>query len=144
MVTLFQQSWADKMVERLRNVIERDSKKSKASPSDKAPEPKRRRKGTDLLRRYPVNSNAPTDSNENAETLELHKKAINAELAKAKPRDCVLLPLLRSTYGERRIFILNEQTSVQGILQEYKALSRPAVVSSKTIVHSCNWILYAD
>ena len=71
MLTLLQQSWADKMVERVRNVIKRDSKKSKASPSEEAPEPKRRRKGTDLLRRYPVNSNAPTDSNENAETLEL-------------------------------------------------------------------------
>lgn len=85
------------------------------------------------MRRYPVSSTAPTDSSENAETLELHKKAIDAELAKVKPRENVLLPLMRSTYGERRIFILNEEISVHGILQKYQALSRPAVVSNETL-----------
>lgn len=121
------------MVERVRNVIKRDSKKAKGAPSEEVPEPKRRRKGTDLMRRYPVSSNAPTDSSENAESLELHKKAIDAELDKAKPRESVLLPLMRSTYGERRIFILNEETSVHGILQKYQALSRPAVVSNEAL-----------
>ena len=129
-----QQSWADKMVERVRNVIKRDSKKAKGAPCEEVPEPKRRKKGTDLLRRYPVNSNTPTDSSENTESLELHKKAIGTELARAKPRDSVLLPLMRSTYGERRMFILNEETSVRGILQKYQALSRPAVVSSESVL----------
>lgn len=120
------------MVERVRNVIKRDWKKTTGVCAEEVPEPKRRRKGTDLLRRYPVNSNTPSDLSENAETLEVHNKAIEAELAKAKPRDNVLLPLMRSTYGERRMFVLNEQTSVSGILLKYKALSRPAVVSMKT------------
>lgn len=60
----------------------------------------------------------------------MHNKAIKVELAKAKPRDSVLLPLMRSTYGERRMFILNEATSVQSILEKYCALSRPAIVSA--------------
>ena len=54
---------------------------------------------------------------------------IDTELGKAKPRESVLLPLMKSTYGERRIFILNEATSVAIILTNYPALSCPAIVS---------------
>ena len=130
-LVFLQQSWADKMVERVRNVIKRDSKKARGMPVDEAPEPKRRRKGIELLRSYPVSSKASTDTSENAESLAIHLKALCTELSKAKPRDGVLLPLMRSTYGERRMFILNEETSVQGILEKYRALSRPAIVSGK-------------
>ena len=95
------------MVERVRNVIKRDSKKTKGAPSKETPEPKRRRKGIELLRRYPVSS---SEMSENTESLD---KAIGAEFAKAKPRDSVLLPLMRSTYGVRRMFILNEAKCVE-------------------------------
>ena len=60
-------------------------------------------------------SSNTTDACENAESLELHNKAIGAELAKPKPRDSVLLPFMRSTYGERRMFVLNEATSVRDV-----------------------------
>ena len=119
------------MVERVRNVIKRDSKKARGVTSEEAPEPKRRKKGIELLRRYPVSSNTFPDTSENAESLELHNKAIGTELSKAKPRDSVLLPLMRSTYGERRIFILNEASSVQDVLEKHNALSRPAIVGGK-------------
>ena len=53
------------------------------------------------------------EGHENEESLRQHESAIAAELKKAKPRDTVLLPLMRSTYAERRTFILNEASSVQ-------------------------------
>ena len=112
-------------------MIKRDSKKAKEALPESVHEnePKRRKKGTDLRRRYPVSSNDTLDMTEDADTLEQHRKAIANELAKAKPRDAVLLPLLKSTYGERRIFVLNEATSVKSILDKYPALCHPAVVS---------------
>lgn len=124
------------MIERVRNVIKRDNKKARgAPPEDVVPEPKRRRKGVELLRRYPVSTTISSDTSENAESLALHNKAIGTELAKAKPRDSVLLPLMRSTYGERRMFILNEATSVQAILLQHCALSRPAIVSAQRLIN---------
>ena len=45
-----------------------------------------------------MRSNTFPDTSEHAESLELHNKAIGAELAKAKPRDSVLLPLMRREY----------------------------------------------
>ena len=53
---------------------------------------------------------------------------MNAELAESKPRDTVLLPLMKSTYHNRRNFILNEATSVASILSKYPALSSTAAV----------------
>ena len=104
------------MVERVRNVIKRDKKRGKGPQED--PEdhvrPKRRRSEAGILRRYPVSSNL---------------KAICNELSKAKPRDSVLLPLMKSTYGERRIFIVNMDNSVNRTLEKFSALRRPAVVS---------------
>ena len=58
------------------------------------PKHQRRKKG--ILRQYPVRSNTFPDTSEHAESLELHP--IGAELAKAKPRDSVLLPLMRREY----------------------------------------------
>ena len=117
------------MMERVRNVIKRDSKKMNRElpqPSE-PPEPKRRYKGVELLRRYPVVTSSNLES-EDVETMERHRKAITSELAKAKPRDPILLPLMKWTYGERRMFILNEATSVGAILTKYPGLSRPALV----------------
>ena len=127
-----QQSWADKMVERVRNVIKRDSKKTKQEISA-LPEPKRRAKAIELLRRYPVVDASLNSEREDEDTMERHKKAISSELMKAKPRDAVLLPLMKSTYGDRWIFVMNEATLVAAILARHPALARPAVVS--IIVH---------
>ena len=115
----------------MRNVIKQDSKKAKRSlpqSDEDCDVPKKRRKGVDLLRRYPVNSDSTLDS-ENPETMDQHNNAITTELKKAKPRDSVLIPLLKSTYGERRMFVLNEAASVSDILGKHPALSRPAIVS---------------
>lgn len=119
------------MVDRVRNVIKRDSKKGK-TPVSEPSTPKRRRKGTELVRRYPV-SNTPHEIPEDAESLTHHKKALCNELAKPKPRETILLPLMKATYGERRIYILNVTSSVDGIFSRYPALSRPAVVSVTVI-----------
>ena len=85
---------------------------------------------------------------EDADSLEEHKKAIAAEVGKAKSRHSVLLPLMKSTYAEQRMFILNEATSVAVILTNHPALSRPTytivrpsytfspyVYNRKTILH---------
>ena len=62
-------------------------------------------------------------------SMEQHKKAINEEVKKAKPRDAVLLPLMKSTFSERRLYIQTESTSVKESLEKFPALSRPAIVS---------------
>ena len=46
-----------------------------------------------------------------------------------KPRDAVLLPLMKMIYGDRRMFVMNDATSVMEILSCYPALKRPSVVS---------------
>ena len=126
---IVQQSWSDKMVTRVRNVIKWDSKAARQTEDrDATPTPKHRKKEVELLRRYPVTNNILQDTGENPESLGEHKKAIEKELAKKKPRDAVLLPLMKSTYGDRRIYILNVTCRVSDLLEMYPALSRPAVV----------------
>ena len=127
------------MIERVRNVIKHDCKKTKRpvqEPEDQ-PDTKRRKKGFDLLRRYPVNAGGSARVPEDADSVEEHKKAVATELKKAKPRDSVLLPLMKSTYSERRMFALNEAASVAVILKTYPALSRPAIVSLFTKFSNC-------
>ena len=51
----------------------------------------------ELIRRYPVQSNTSLPD-EDPQSIESHKKAIEDELAKAKPQDTVLLPLLKLTF----------------------------------------------
>ena len=122
------------MVERACNIVKRDSKKGKhpMDDSDETPVPKRRSKGSDLLRRYPVGSSTSPDI-ENPETVAEHQKAMNNELEKTRPRDSILLPLMKSTFGARRMFVLSDAISVAAILKEYRALSRPAVVCAITL-----------
>ena len=126
-----QQSWSDKMVERVRNVIKRDCKRTKQSvEEDESPAPKQKRskKAVDLLRRYPVNVTSTLDLMPDRHSVEELKRAIENELAKGRPRDLVLAPLLKSTYEERRMHILSVTASVEGFLTEYPALARPAMV----------------
>ena len=92
-------------------------------------------RGTDILRRYPTTNHIFSSDPDNAESIEKHMKAIGSELAKAKPRDTVLLPLMKSTFANRRLFVLNDADSVNAILEEYPALSRPAVV--RAVILKC-------
>ena len=122
------------MVERVRNVIKSDKKKGKRPlNADETSMPKRKIKKVDeIFQRYPIACNNITNS-ESSETLEQHKKAISMELSKSKPRDTVLLPLMKYTYNERRMLILsedNEAKSVNALLEMYPALSNFAIVSS--------------
>ena len=107
------------MVGRVRNVIKRDSRKGRRVLDESSgldePKQKRLKKGTELLRRYPV-TNLVEIEEDNPDTLERHKKGIDNEIEKTKPRDIVLLPLMRSTYGERRMYILHDATSVRDTL----------------------------
>ena len=130
-IITLQQSWADKMVDHIRNVIKGDCRKTKRAVQepDVQPDANHRKKGIDLLRHYPVNSGGSACVAEDAASLEEHKKVIATELGKAKPRDSVLLPLMKSMYGERRMYILNEATSVAVILTSHPALSHPTIVS---------------
>ena len=45
-----------------------------------------------------------------------------------KPREAVLLPLMKTIYGDRRMYIMNDATSVVEILSCYPALKHLSVV----------------
>lgn len=98
-----QQSLEDKMVERVRNVIKHDRKRMPSSASSPSEATKRSklspeaRKKDSLLRRYPTRAQFTED----ASSIESH---LSSELEKGKPRDSVLLPLMKSTYPSRRLF----------------------------------------
>ena len=77
-------------------------------------------KESEMTRRYPiVSTNVDI---EDPSTLSKHQSAIAEELDKAKPRDTVLLPLLKSTYGERRLYIVNNSSSVKDIKTQLRML----------------------
>ena len=116
------------MVERVRNIIKADHKKARQAGQEvvQPSSPKRQKKGTSsLIRRYPISSYKVGD----CATIERHSKAISEELSKAKPRDTLLLPLLKATFGVRRMYVMNEATCATDVLNKYPALSRTAVVS---------------
>ena len=66
---------------------------------------------------------------DNAKSRQRHVKAFEMELSKAELQDTVLLPLMKSIYCTRRLFVLNDANSVNSILDEYPALSHLAIVS---------------
>lgn len=72
---------------------------------------------------------------EDSDSIVQHKKAMSEEMAKAKPREAVLLPLMKKSYQNRWDFICNEAESVQQILEEYPAFQKLAIVCWKAAVH---------
>ena len=124
----------------MRNVIKTDNRKARRSGDVvSAPPSKRSKKDPtmELLRRYPVSA-----SNLNIEdpaSVQLHLKGIEEEMKRAKPRDTVLLPLLRTTFGERRLFVLNDASNIKEIRDCYPALTIPAVVSYCR-AYTCNQV----
>ena len=120
------------MLARVRNLIKADRKKNPTSagyPSS----PKRHCKAAAdlLLRRYPVMQQA---SLEDTESIAQHKKAMSEEMAKVKPRESIVLPLMKMSYQNRWDFICNEAKSVQEILGEYPALRRLAIVCYAKVI----------
>ena len=65
---------------------------------------------------------------EDSHSVAQHAKALNEEMKKPKPRDSVLLPLMKHTFHDRRIFVQNDAASVTEIVDSCPALARPAVV----------------
>ncbi len=62
-------------------------------------------------------------------SIEEHIKAASEEMKKLKPRDHVLLPLMKKTFQGRRMLVQVDAESVQHILDIYAALRRVVVVS---------------
>ena len=119
------------MVERIRNVIKRDRKRGVDQEAQETPVTKRSKKQTVLLNRYPVTSTSSFDDpsvEEDSESLQEHIKGMKEEMKKAKPRDLLLGPLMKSTYKYRRDFILCEVTPVSMVIDKFPALIRPSMV----------------
>ena len=118
------------MVERTRNVIKEDRKKGVRDES--TPTVKKPKKQTVLLSRYPVTSALAGNLVEVAEdsrSLEEHIKAMKDEMSRQRPRNSLLAPLMKSTYKDRRNYILYEIVPVATVIEKYPALSQPAMVS---------------
>ena len=115
-------------MERLRN---KRKKVSTGSECDSHAPASKKGKGTSvkqaLMRRYPPRLHE--DINEDEESVQVHVQSMQSEMRKKKPRDIVLLPLLKSTYLARRDYITSDERSdVEEILQEYPALQLPSAV----------------
>lgn len=125
-----QASWYEKLLERLRNIRKR-------SKSDDLPMTKKA-KGTSsvkqaLIKRYPVRVH--DDREEDAESIQQHISAMVSEMSKKKPREHVVLPLLKSTYSTRRNFVTSaDRADVTEILKEYPALHFPSAVSDAQVL----------
>ena len=119
---ILQASWYEKILERLRNV----RKRSKGA-GDCPGETKRPKHGSQqLMRRYPPRVH---DQVEDTETLKQHLTALDNEMKKVKPREVVVLPLMKDTYSPRRDMITSDSCSgVDEILKKYPALHLPAAV----------------
>ena len=63
-------------------------------------------------------------------SVDEHTRAMITEMNKARPRDHVLLPLLKSTYDSRRMYVeFDDDADVCSTLEAYPAMCRPAAVS---------------
>ena len=125
-----QSSWTTRMLVALCSRIKYSRKKMREDPS-KVPPPKKMREATiknDLLRRYPTRINDGTSS-EDAASIAEHLKGVTSEMAKEKPRDSVVLPLMRTLFSSRRAYIEHDAEDVSSILEIYPALRCPSVVS---------------
>ena len=125
------------MLERIRILIKANRKKSKSSDEHQVLSTPKRSKGTvdTLLRRYPVKAYS-TDGAEDKETLDQHFMAISEEMKKARPRDRILLPLMKSTFSTRWLFVTKDAASAKELLEKYPCLKLPIIVSVHTSVQS--------
>ena len=134
MFVIWQASWYDKLLERLRNLRKRSNSKLSGADDGAAPAAKKSKRSSKLalLKRYPPRLH--DDSIEDEDSVKQHKSAMASEMSKRKPREIVVLPLLRSTYSTRRDYITSdEREDVTEILEEYPALRLPAAVSFMSI-----------
>lgn len=64
------------------------------------------------------------------QSIEVHMQGLQNEMKKAKPHDTSLLPLMKSTFGVRRSWVIEGDGETFGsILAKYPALSHMSIVS---------------
>ena len=135
LTSILQSSWIDKLSTRVSNLKKRAARKlanrdEPGTPGKRGKKLGRKSVTQELSQRYPIHIGSQDDTEEDEESCERHFKAISKELEKAKPRDTVLLPLMKLTYSSRRAFVENEAKSVRDIFLKFPALKRPANVSN--------------
>ena len=116
------------MLERIRNLVKLDRKKN-PSPDHQQNAAKRNKSSPKdkLQRRYPVTTGSDAVD---FETLEQHEKAIEEEMKKSKPRDKVILPLMKSTFQSRWLYVQRDASSAKDILEKYPCYKFPVIVSA--------------
>ena len=134
-----QASWEKRLIGRVYNVS-KGEKKRQSEGEEASPLAKKRPK---LLDRYPPLS--PSDITDES-THERHMKAIKDELARDKPRTCVLQELMELTFCHHREFVLSYATSVDEILMTYPALRQSDVVSTLKCdyTYTCKLIVHGS
>ncbi len=76
--------------------------------------------------RYPVKIEAELDD---STSFDQHVKALSTEMENIKPETIIiLLPLMKRTFSNRRMYMQHDATSVKETLSIYPTLSRVAVV----------------
>ena len=116
------------MSERIRNLIKSDRKKSKDTLVEDICTPKRSKVKMDtIIRRYPITISR-SEVNSDQETINQHSKAIADEMSKTKPRERILLPLMKTTFSNRWLFVTKDAKSVKEIVEKYPALKFPGIV----------------
>lgn len=116
-------------MERVRNVaknVAKGDKKRKGSPEGLEQSAAKRGKVDKLIRRYPI---AVSSDIVDPETMEQHLKAMQEEMEKSKPRDRILLPLMKATFQNRLLYIRKDATSVKEIIEKYPCFKFPSIVS---------------
>lgn len=138
-----------KIMDRVYNVEKTRKRKAADDSMDATPKKRGRPKRvTSLETRYPSIRPHGDDASQQQQ-----KQALSKEMDKEKPRKDILLPLMKSTFYERRQYILDRDDSVLAKLEKYPALKMPplvgllhAIVNSPLIVRlyslSKNWSWY--
>ena len=116
-------------MERIRNLNKANRKKNKGHSHDTGM-PKRPKLSTakdQLLRRYPIKFGDSVV--EDRDSIAQHTSAIEEEMKRAKPRQSVLLPLMKKTFHNRWEFVQHDAVSVKDTLEKFPALKLAAMVS---------------
>ena len=119
------------MLERIRNLIKADRKKNKDVRPNTPSALKHLKKSSardQLLRRYPIKFNNG-DFIEDPASVCQHLGAIEEEMKKAKPRESLILPLMKKTFRDRWEFVQHDALSVKVVIDKFPSLKFPAAVS---------------
>lgn len=110
-------------------------------PCNDIPQAKREKKDKKqiLLNRYPL-KNPQQSIVDDHSSLDSHMKGLKEELQKKNPRESVLLPLMKSTFQSRRLWIIDEPEPVSVVIAKYPALTRPPIVSY--LIMTCIFSVY--